>query len=79
MFQNIDWANLQNPHLFINGDGSASSLIACHKLGFEYWGFEIDPDYYALATARLEAVKAQMTFFDTERLDQNQISFMEEL
>ena len=43
------------------------------------WGFEIDPDYYALATARLEAVKAQMTFFDTERLDQNQISFMEEL
>ena len=20
MFQNIDWANLQNPHLFINGD-----------------------------------------------------------
>jgi site-specific DNA-methyltransferase (adenine-specific) len=59
--------------------GSASSLIACHKLGFEYWGFEIDPDYYALATARLEAVKAQMTFFDTERLDQNQISFMEEL
>jgi site-specific DNA-methyltransferase (adenine-specific) len=44
--------------------GSASSLIACHKLGFEYWGFELDPDYYALATARLEAVKAQMTFFD---------------
>ena len=48
--------------------GSASSLIACHKLGFEYWGFEIDPDYYALAAARLEAVKAQMTFFDTEML-----------
>ena len=44
--------------------GSASSLIACHKLGFEYWGFEIDPDYYALAAARLEAAKAQMTFFD---------------
>ena len=48
--------------------GSASSLIACHKLGFEYWGFEIDPDYYALAAARLEAVKAQMTFFDMEEL-----------
>ncbi len=44
--------------------GSASSLIACHKLGFEYWGFELDPDYYALATARLEAVKAQHSFFD---------------
>ena len=121
MFKNIDWANLQNPHLFINGDcmeymktmpdkyvdlcicdppygininhnigrrkgdkssnykldthvGSASSLIACHKLGFEYWGFEIDPDYYALATARLEAVKAQISIFDepepTEKLEQ---------
>src|SRR5574343_67090 len=27
--------------------GSASSLIACHDLGFEYLGFELDPDYYA--------------------------------
>lgn len=44
--------------------GSASSLIACHKLGFQYWGFELDPDYYAIATARLEAVKAQHSFFD---------------
>lgn len=44
--------------------GSASSLIACHKLGFEYWGFELDPDYYKSAVERLEAVKAQMTFFD---------------
>lgn len=54
--------------------GSASSLIACHKLGFEYWGFEIDPDYYALATARLEAVKSQISIFDepepTEKLEQ---------
>lgn len=46
--------------------GSASSLIACHKLGFEYWGFELDPDYYNSAVERLEAVKAQMTFFDGE-------------
>ena len=54
--------------------GSASSLIACHKLGFEYWGFEIDPDYYALASARLEAVKSQISIFDepepTEKLEQ---------
>ena len=54
--------------------GSASSLIACHKLGFEYWGFEIDPDYYALATARLEAVKSQISIFDepepTEKWEQ---------
>jgi site-specific DNA-methyltransferase (adenine-specific) len=54
--------------------GSASSLIACHKLGFEYWGFELDPDYYALATARLEAVKSQISIFDesepTEKWEQ---------
>ena len=39
--------------------GSASSLIACHNLGFDYIGFELDEDYYKLATERLEAVKAQ--------------------
>lgn len=44
--------------------GSASSLIACHELGFEYTGFEIDADYYKLATERLEAVKAQTSIFD---------------
>jgi len=57
--------------------GSASSLIACHKLGFEYWGFEIDPDYYALATARLESVKAQISIFDepepTEKWEQDNV------
>jgi len=40
--------------------GSASSLIACHNMGFEYWGFELDEDYYKAASERLEAVKAQL-------------------
>lgn len=44
--------------------GSASSLIACHKAGFEYWGFEIDPNYYAMAKERLDLVKAQTTIWD---------------
>ena len=44
--------------------GSASSLIACHRLGFEYIGFELDTDYYNQALERLEAEKAQITFFD---------------
>ena len=48
--------------------GSASSLIACHKLGFDYIGFEIDADYYKAATERLNAVKAQISFFDKEVL-----------
>ena len=43
--------------------GSASSLIACHNLGFDYIGFEIDEDYWKAATERLEAVKAQMTLY----------------
>ena len=44
--------------------GSASSLIACHELGFDYIGFEIDEDYCNMAQERLEAVKAQMNLFD---------------
>lgn len=40
--------------------GSASSLIACHNLGYEYIGFEIDPDYYLVALQRLESYKSQL-------------------
>jgi site-specific DNA-methyltransferase (adenine-specific) len=43
--------------------GSASSLIACHNLGFQYVGFELDEDYFKAATERLEAVKAQMRLY----------------
>ena len=44
--------------------GSASSLIAFHRAGLEYWGYEIDPVYYATAKERLENEKAQMNFND---------------
>jgi site-specific DNA-methyltransferase (adenine-specific) len=44
--------------------GSASSLIACHNLGFDYVGFEIDKDYYSMANKRLNAAKAQVSIFD---------------
>lgn len=43
--------------------GSASSLIACHDLGFEYLGFELDEDYFKMATERLERHKAQINMF----------------
>ena len=46
--------------------GSASSLIACHRGGYEYWGFEIDPVYYKMASERLEREKAQVSIFDLE-------------
>lgn len=44
--------------------GSASSLIACYNMGFEYVGFELVPDYYKKAVDRLETHKQQMTLFD---------------
>ena len=43
--------------------GSASSLIACHELGYSYMGFEIDEAYYSLASERLDAVMAQQNLF----------------
>jgi site-specific DNA-methyltransferase (adenine-specific) len=43
--------------------GSASSLIACHEMGFQYMGFEINSDYYAAAQSRLEDQKAQINLF----------------
>ena len=34
--------------------GSASSLIACHDMGFDAVGFELDADYYKASKQRLE-------------------------
>lgn len=50
--------------------GSASSLIACHELGFKYVGFEIDSEYYALAKKRLEQETAQMNILDLMRMSE---------
>lgn len=44
--------------------GSGSSLIACHQMGYNYIGFEIDDVYYKKAKERLERETAQMTIFD---------------
>ena len=43
--------------------GSASSLIACENLGFEYLGFEIDKEYYQKACERLEVERSQLKLF----------------
>ncbi|MFA7255972.1 MAG: DNA methyltransferase [Kiritimatiellales bacterium] len=43
--------------------GSASSLIACHELGFDYMGFEIDADYHKAASERLDRAKRQVNIF----------------
>ncbi len=47
--------------------GSASSLIACHNMGFSFWGFELDSDYYTAARKRLNTERAQLSIMDYER------------
>ena len=44
--------------------GSASSLIACHELGFDYIGFELDSEYFNMASDRLNQAIAQVDIFD---------------
>ena len=46
--------------------GSASSLIACHKSGFDYVGFELDKEYFDMASKRLNEEKAQSNLFDLD-------------
>jgi len=46
--------------------GSASSLIACHQMGYDGWGFEIDEGYCAKASKRLEQEKQQVNLFRPE-------------
>ena len=47
--------------------GSASSLIACYDMGFEYIGFEIDKDYYEAAQERMRIHMQQQTIFELLR------------
>ncbi|NCC68775.1 MAG: site-specific DNA-methyltransferase [Clostridia bacterium] len=48
--------------------GSASSLIACHRMGFEAWGFELDVDYFRAASERLEKEKAMSPLFEPQEI-----------
>jgi site-specific DNA-methyltransferase (adenine-specific) len=50
--------------------GSASSLIACYNLGFEYVGFELDKEYFDKATQRIENRKNQLDIFHIGDLDE---------
>lgn len=43
--------------------GSASSIIACKKLGFEYMGFELDKEYFDKAKERIEKFESQGNLF----------------
>lgn len=43
--------------------GSGSIAIACHNLGFDLTGCELDTEYYDAACKRLKQHKAQLTIF----------------
>lgn len=50
--------------------GSASSLIACHDMGYDAVGFELDADYYRASKQRLDDFMRQPrleTLITTER------------
>ena len=53
--------------------GSASSLIACHNLGFQYVGFELDKEYYEQSLKRLNGYKSQVSLLDITKADNEQI------
>ena len=44
--------------------GSGSSAIACHKLGYEMVGVELDEDYFSAACRRIEDAQRQAQMFD---------------
>ena len=43
--------------------GSGSIAIACHNLGFDLTGYEIDKEYYEAAVKRIQQHKAQKRLF----------------
>tara|TARA_R100000951_G_scaffold110622_1_gene108752 strand:- start:879 stop:1481 length:603 start_codon:yes stop_codon:yes gene_type:complete len=43
--------------------GSGSIAIACHNLGYDLTGYEIDKDYYNSAIKRIEQHKSQIRMF----------------
>ncbi|NEZ47830.1 site-specific DNA-methyltransferase [Clostridium niameyense] len=44
--------------------GSASSLIACYEMGFDFLGFEKDKEIFNLANSRLENIMNQLNMFN---------------
>lgn len=57
-----NYANSGDRILSTHG-GSASDVIACLELGFDFLWFEIDPTFYKKAVERVEAFQAQQRFY----------------
>lgn len=50
--------NILDTHL-----GSGSHRIAAHEMGFDFTGFEIDPDYFQASDKRFQQYKSQLKIF----------------
>ena len=48
--------------------GSGSSRIAAWDMGFDFWGFELDPDYFAAMQERFQAHIAKPVLFAPEEM-----------
>lgn len=46
--------------------GSGSSRIAAYKLGFDFWGYELDPEYFEAQEKRFKEAIAQPLFDNPE-------------
>lgn len=52
--------------------GSQSSRIACYKMGFDYWGYEIDKDYFESGCKHFEQSIAE-PLFDQPKTEQGKL------
>lgn len=48
--------------------GSGSSRIAAYDMGFDFWGYEIDADYFAAMEARFQAHISKPVLFAPEQM-----------
>lgn len=48
--------------------GSGSSRIAAHDMGFDFWGYELDADYFAAMEKRFQAHIAKPVLFAPEQM-----------
>lgn len=55
------------PKIFDSHVGSQSSRIAAWRLGFDYWGCELDKDYFEAGNKRFELEKQQVSLFVPEQ------------
>lgn len=49
--------------IFDSHVGSGSSRIACYDMGFDFWGCELDTEYFNASIKRFEEHKKQLSVF----------------